>query len=817
MRLRPAEDIDAENSFADWIAEGPKEVVTKQDFLKHVDVGLKQYFQQVVNGVTTLSLLEGHGAGAIRDEVAFCADAGLPSWLEIVKTSSVQVQGAASKAIEEENKRIENAKARRNKLSEQIDIIVSEEKLEQVKAEIAHRNEMMRKKRELDLARINSLLDEIKIKKEIAKIEKDYVVAIHDVDYQIKCQKLENEKVDGKAKLEDIENKRRESEASIRKIEQDIKESQAKIDDILRKGSIWRKLFLNTYFLLGLTVALCVVSYYFIDLYGEEQRELELLRAKQQAEIERQKIKAKELQEEKSRKYREQKEREIARQKAEVTELTLQYEKTYNELKSSYRYYGWRTNSFVTAEKLIRELKHFHSPQDVEKVSVVTGELKKTLFTIEMFDKASVEEEQKLLRLILPSLHDVEVLIGMLPNDFVWGNVTKDKFDNWKSELDEFLAKVTRGDKVDSALVKKTLNQVQKYVEFDYRANALAWNYKPKIVKTNHDLHMLFEDLLRSDYEIIKQLEKKNTSYFIKLRNTLRLFQALKFYNANVAKALLRAKEVCVQVELRPELDFLFQEIKAAEESYVEELKRCINQRTSVKSLGDLTETFLKKVESVYKMYSHHIGETERIRNACRMAYKISQWDVLLAHANSLKKNKKFIVEGEHWEEIAKWAQLNSYASNLISRVNAKYNGLVAAYLRYDESIVPRIDKMELKEEVLSWFSSAQYISEGPKKELIKQIRVNLNVDPLPDIKDYLLLREILAFLGLEGLDNILCIYETVEDSSVLFRYFEIHRRGICGIKKSNEKAINILRRIELLGGEAAESATKMKMKMRGF
>ena len=100
---------------------------------------------------------------------------------------------------------------------------------------------------------------------------------------------------------------------------------------------------------------------------------------------------------------------------------------------------------------------------------------------------------------------------------------------------------------------------------------------------------------------------------------------------------------------------------------------------------------------------------------------------------------------------------------------------------------------------------------------MIKQIRVNLNVDPLPDIKDYLLLREILAFLGLEGLDNILCIYETVEDSSVLFRYFEIHRRGICVIKKSNEKAINILRRIELLGGEAAESATKMKMKMRGF
>ena len=106
VRLRPAEDIDAENSFADWIAEGPKEVVTKQDILWRVDAGLKQYFQQVVNGVTTLSLLEGHGAGAIRDEVAFCADAGLPSWLEIVKTSSVQVQGAASKAIEEENKRI---------------------------------------------------------------------------------------------------------------------------------------------------------------------------------------------------------------------------------------------------------------------------------------------------------------------------------------------------------------------------------------------------------------------------------------------------------------------------------------------------------------------------------------------------------------------------------------------------------------------------------------------------------------------------------------------------------------------------------------
>lgn len=803
VRLCPAVDLEWNPELADWIKGQNCEVLFIENLAKSLNERLKQYFSAILNGATTLALVERYGAGAVSDDKAYWTDAGLPSWLEIVETSSIQATGEARQELIKENDRIARARERQRKLLEQIDIVVTEDKLANVIDEIAHRNEMLRKQRELEIARINRLKREEVLKLELSEIKRDYIEACHDVDYKIKCSDLELKKVQVQEKLRKIENESRESETRVKKLEQEIKESQARIDAIIRPKT-W--MFLIAWFLFGLMVALGVVSYFFVEHYSEKQKERDIINAERQKKIEEEKL------------LRERHETEkTARQKAIVASVALKYQTIYDELMNSYRYYGWRTNHFNTAKKLIGELEKLWIQEDKGKISVVTQKLTKVLCEIKAYDECSLKKERMLLNWIEPCICKLDTMLMMLPSDFIWGNISKETFAKWKIELISMHNNISRGGIVAESDVSRLTRLVLKYVEFDYKANAMTWYDKCDISRENDDLYTFFVEEFRKMQSCIIALENKDYNYFKQLMSAIRLHYALKFYNDKGADTLVRINAVHKRMELRTDMSFLAKEVQVLRDDYVEKIKKLVLQRARLKYFIDITNDACSKLDSIQNMFDYHLGETERIRNECLLAYRSRKWDSLMANANSLKMNKKFVVEGEYWETVAKWGMVDSYASNLILRINQKFSDAVSAYLRCDIGFAVNIDKLEFKEDMLSWFSDPNYLRNGPVKENIERIKNSLNVDPLPEINNYLLLREIGTLLGGGSIEDVVWIYDYTTNPSTLFRYFEICRRGICGMKKSNEKAMMVLRRIELLGGESAKAAKKMKMKILGF
>ena len=406
VRLCPAVDLELNPEFADWIVGRDCEFLSIGDLADSLSERLEPYFSAILNGATTLALIEQHGAGAVSDDKTYWTDAGLPSWLEIVETSSIQALGEASQELIKENDRIARAGERQRNLLERIDIVVTEDKLANVKDEIAHRNDMLRKQRELEIARINRLKHEEVLKLELSEIERDYIEACHDVDYKIKCSDLELKKVQVQEKLRKIENESRESETRVKKLEQEIKESQARIDAIIRPKT-W--MFLIAWFLFGLMVALGVVSYFFVEYYSEKQKERDIINAERQKKIEEEKL------------LRERHETEkTARQKAIVASVALKYQTLYDELKNSYRYYGWRTNHFIKAKKLIEELRDLEMPQDAKVFDVVTQNVCNVIKEIKCFDIERIDKE-------------------LLFNSSIekWLKLVRDRLNEWPDELDE--------------------------------------------------------------------------------------------------------------------------------------------------------------------------------------------------------------------------------------------------------------------------------------------------------------------------------------------------------------------------------------------
>jgi hypothetical protein len=624
--------------------------------------------------------------------------------------------------------------------------------------------------------------------------------------------------VDGKAKLEDIENKRRESEASIRKIEQDIKESQAKIDDILRKGSIWRKLFLNTYFLLGLTMALCVVSYYFIELYGEEQRELELLRAKRQAEIERQKIKAKELQEEKRRKHLEQKEREIARQKAEITKLALQYEKTYNELKSSYRYYGWRTNSFVTAEKLILRLRNLQIPEESISVGVITQEVVKVLNSIQVFDKDDVGREREMFT----KLEKILGLTSCKLNDWPDGILEKKRLQKLHDSLIE-LKSTVYNEEAYNAFSNLSM-QVDALVHKDYEED-IVLSLKSTI-EANGALKYPEEmlELYREWQKDIKQPHTETGKMFfvMKGRSLLSAFsvypeikiaeKSLKISNEQLRKHGLYdiyAKRKTFGVQ-----ELLEGVKKNEDKQYFEEVVRQVQKEVSLRE---------KSVKVLKEDIDNQRNDNRRFEEICRGLFLSRKYDELQELIRKHRSRNTVIKSvGSKWFRLADFMKSCEIAAKMVNILKENYPDAYSRFEDYYSNQMTAKALVDEKGQQMLFHFEKEIASEKLMSDFNNLLTLarDLEVDSIVKDSAYSIgfASEILQVMRGDVNSESLKFYKSISTGYAYFRIAKKYRYDYCtGIKDENARRIAELEYLERSRDNGVPVAKEILRKEQGY